>query len=67
MDKIKINNCPMCGSLAEEYYSGVIECYGHAWQTVGIQCRDDFNQHCDMAVSINADFYSLNYSMKNIV
>ena len=49
----------MCGSDAEVFATGTSECYGWAWQTYGVRCKDNANQHCDMEVSIDADFYHL--------
>jgi hypothetical protein len=46
----------MCGSDAEVFATGTSECYGWAWQTYGVCCKDDNKQHCDMEVSVVADY-----------
>lgn len=56
---MKINPCPMCGSTAQVYSTGASECYGYEWQSYGVECNNDFNNHCGMDVSINADFFTL--------
>lgn len=56
---MKINPCPLCGSTAQVYDTAASECYGYAWQTYGVECNNDFNNHCGMSVSINADFFTL--------
>jgi hypothetical protein len=49
----------MCGSEAEVFASGASECYGYAWQSYGVECKDEFYEKCDMQVSIEADFSHL--------
>ncbi|NCQ50306.1 hypothetical protein GW796_00090 [archaeon] len=55
----EINLCPMCGSRAEVFATGAAECYGYAWQSYGVECKDEFHKHCDMNLSISADFFNL--------
>ena len=56
---MNINPCPMCGSSAKVYATGASECYGYAWQSYGVECNDDFDEHCLMDISVNADFFNL--------
>jgi len=49
--------CPQCNSEAEIFSTGALECYGWAWQTYGVRCKDTNNQHCGMEISMNADFF----------
>ena len=46
----------MCDSEAEVFATGASECYGHAWQTYGVRCTAVNDRHCDMEVSMSADF-----------
>jgi hypothetical protein len=52
--------CPQCGSEAEIYSTGTMECYGWAWQNYGVRCKDTKGQHCDMEISMQADFFHFN-------
>jgi hypothetical protein len=55
---IELKPCPMCGSEAKFHYGGAtIECYGWDWQTMSIECTDSNNKHCDMNLSLSADYY----------
>lgn len=56
METLSIKPCPMCGSEAEVFATGASEYYGWAVQTYGVRCKDEQHQHCDMEVSIIADF-----------
>ena len=53
----EIQPCPMCGSRAVLDSGGVIECYGHDWQNLYIECKDDMGTHCSMELNLSADFY----------
>ena len=46
----------MCGSSAVLDSTGAVEMYGYACQTASVYCNDDFNRHCPMALSCDADF-----------
>lgn len=46
----------MCASTAYLDSTSASECYGYAWQTLYVTCNDDFKKHCDMNISIGADF-----------
>lgn len=46
----------MCSSPAEVFATGASECYGKAWQTYGVRCTAVNDKHCDMEVSMIADF-----------
>ena len=49
--------CPQCDSEAEIFSTITMECYGWDWQTYGVRCKDTNGKHCDMEISIHADFY----------
>lgn len=49
--------CPQCDSEAEIFSTGTSECYGWAWQTYGVRCKDDHKKHCNMEISMTADFF----------
>jgi sarcosine oxidase delta subunit len=52
----KINPCPMCGSSVELDSTCESEYHGYAYQNKYIRCLDLFDAHCDMEMSITADF-----------
>lgn len=52
----EILNCPMCNSPAEVFATGTSECYGYAWQIYGVRCTSKNDPHCDMDVTVVADF-----------
>lgn len=56
----------MCESEAEVFATGTSECYGWAWQTYGVRCKDNKGQHCDMEVSTIAD-YSMSHNFTDEV
>lgn len=62
-----INNCPICNSKAVLDSTGCSECYGHAWQTLYIECSKENDEHCLMEVSIVADFHNMKDSEKKLV
>ncbi len=54
---MSLNPCPQCGSPAEIFATGTLECYGWAWQHYGVKCTDVNDRHCGMEISIQADFF----------
>lgn len=64
---MNINPCPMCGSTATVYATGSLECYGYAWQSYGVECNNDFDNYCQMDVSINADFGNLDVHDSTVI
>jgi len=42
--------CPQCDSEAEIFSTGALECYGWAWQTYGVRCKDTNDKHCGMEI-----------------
>lgn len=62
MSNSNILPCSMCGSPAKIDFTGTSECYGHAWQTVTIECTNERDQHCDMNLSLQADFWNIRNS-----
>lgn len=57
---MNINPCPMCGSPAELNSTAAAECYGHAWQTLSVECTDVTGQYCGMSLDLSADFSDIN-------
>ena len=49
--------CPMCGSSAKIDATGTAECYGHAWQSLSIECSDERDKFCGMQLSLDMDFH----------
>lgn len=62
-----ISPCPMCGSKADIWSTGVLECYGKDWQTITIECKKDKDPYCGMDMSIQADFCQLSNSEKILI
>lgn len=48
--------CPQCNSEAEIFATGTSECYGWAWQTYGVRCKDTKGKYCGMEISMVADY-----------
>ena len=51
--------CPMCKSPAKIEFSAASECYGHAWQDITIECNQENDKHCNMNLSLQADFWNI--------
>jgi hypothetical protein len=49
--------CPLCGSEPKPLdWTGVMECYGHAWQTAHIYCAaKGSDKHCTHNVAFDTD------------
>lgn len=54
---MSLNPCPQCGSPAETFSTGALECYGWDWQHYGVRCTDTAGKHCGMDISMQADFF----------
>ena len=50
-----IFSCPMCGSPAKIDSTGTLECFGHGWQTIYIECTHVNDPHCGMELSLCVD------------
>jgi len=57
----------MCGSPATINSTGAAECYGWAWQTIYIECKDTMNKKCGMEITISADHSSLDSSWNKAI
>jgi hypothetical protein len=42
--------------------SGTSEYYGHAWQTIHIECTREKDEYCSMELSLIADFQNIRNS-----
>jgi hypothetical protein len=49
----------MCGSPAKIEFGGGSECYGHLWQDIMIECTNEKDTHCNMNLSLQADFWNI--------
>lgn len=59
--------CPMCGSPAELDATAAGECYGHAWQTLYIECTKVNDDKCLMDMNIHADFWYIENAQDTLI